>query len=285
MYQDLRGFISAVDALGALRRIDGADPHHEIGGITEVAAGLSPAPALLFDRDQGISRRPPHLLQCGDDAAARRARARHRSEAHPARRAQGVDGEAQGAHAARARRSREGGVARKLHARRRRRARQAPCPGLACRRRRRLYRLRQHRRHARPRYGLDQRLDLSRPGPRPRPGDGPVRPSRPPRRHHREEIPRPRRALPGRRRQRRRPGAVRRRLRVPARRRLGIRLRRRLEGRADRDLRRRRSPACRCRRRPRSFSKATCRPPATRCRKGRSASSPAITPTTRGRAR
>ncbi len=54
MYQDLRGFISAVDALGALRRIDGADPHHEIGGITEVAAGLTPAPALLFDRIKGF---------------------------------------------------------------------------------------------------------------------------------------------------------------------------------------------------------------------------------------
>ena len=98
MYQDLRGFISAVDALGALRRIDGADPHHEIGGITEVAAGLSPAPALLFDRHQGISGGPPHLLQRGDEAAARRARARHRSDAAPARCAQGVDGEAQGAY-------------------------------------------------------------------------------------------------------------------------------------------------------------------------------------------
>jgi UbiD family decarboxylase len=54
LYQDLRGFISAVDALGALRRIDSADPHHEIGGITEVAAGLSPAPALLFDRIKGF---------------------------------------------------------------------------------------------------------------------------------------------------------------------------------------------------------------------------------------
>ncbi len=54
MYQDLRGFISAVDALGALRRIDWADPHHEIGGITEVAAGLPACPALLFDRIKGF---------------------------------------------------------------------------------------------------------------------------------------------------------------------------------------------------------------------------------------
>jgi len=54
VYQDLREFISAVDALGALRRIDGADPHHEIGAITEVAAGLAACPALLFDRIKGF---------------------------------------------------------------------------------------------------------------------------------------------------------------------------------------------------------------------------------------
>jgi UbiD family decarboxylase len=54
VYQDLRGFILAVDALGALRRIDGADPRHEIGGITEVAAGLAACPALLFDRIKGF---------------------------------------------------------------------------------------------------------------------------------------------------------------------------------------------------------------------------------------
>jgi UbiD family decarboxylase len=54
VYQDLREFISAVDAFGALRRIDGADPHHEIGGITEVAAGLAACPALLFDRIEGF---------------------------------------------------------------------------------------------------------------------------------------------------------------------------------------------------------------------------------------
>ena len=53
VYQDLREFISAVDALGALRRIDGADPHHEIGAITEVAAGMTECPALLFDPIKG----------------------------------------------------------------------------------------------------------------------------------------------------------------------------------------------------------------------------------------
>jgi 4-hydroxy-3-polyprenylbenzoate decarboxylase len=53
MYQDLREFITEVEKLGGLRRIDGADPHIEIGGITEVAAGLPECPALLFDRIKG----------------------------------------------------------------------------------------------------------------------------------------------------------------------------------------------------------------------------------------
>jgi len=55
-YQDLREFIAQVDALGALRRIDGADPRFEIGGITEVAAGQPDCPALLFDGIQGFPR-------------------------------------------------------------------------------------------------------------------------------------------------------------------------------------------------------------------------------------
>ncbi len=52
-YQDLRDFITQIDTLKALRRIDGADPHHEIGAITEVAAGMPDCPALLFDRIKG----------------------------------------------------------------------------------------------------------------------------------------------------------------------------------------------------------------------------------------
>ncbi len=54
MYKDLREFIGAVDKLGALRRIDGADLRFEIGGITEVAAGLPDCPALLFDAIKGF---------------------------------------------------------------------------------------------------------------------------------------------------------------------------------------------------------------------------------------
>jgi UbiD family decarboxylase len=54
MYKDLREFIDLVDQLGALRRIDGADPRSEIGGITEVAAGRPDCPALLFDSIKGF---------------------------------------------------------------------------------------------------------------------------------------------------------------------------------------------------------------------------------------
>jgi UbiD family decarboxylase len=54
MYKDLREFVDRVDKLGALRRIDGADPRFEIGGITEVAAGLPDCPALLFDAIKGF---------------------------------------------------------------------------------------------------------------------------------------------------------------------------------------------------------------------------------------
>jgi UbiD family decarboxylase len=53
MYRDLRDFIKQVDALGAMRRVDGADLRFELGGITEVAAGLPDCPALLFDRIKG----------------------------------------------------------------------------------------------------------------------------------------------------------------------------------------------------------------------------------------
>src|SRR5215470_734029 len=55
-YKDLREFITQVDALGALRRISGADPRFELGGITEVAAGRPDCPALLFDNIQGFPR-------------------------------------------------------------------------------------------------------------------------------------------------------------------------------------------------------------------------------------
>src|SRR5215470_1743108 len=56
MYKDLREFIAQVDGMGALRRISGANPRFEIGGITEVAAGAPACPALLFDDIIGFPR-------------------------------------------------------------------------------------------------------------------------------------------------------------------------------------------------------------------------------------
>src|SRR5215510_10989383 len=55
-YRDLRDFITATERLGALRRIDGVDPDFELGGITEVAAGMPECPALLFDNIKGFPR-------------------------------------------------------------------------------------------------------------------------------------------------------------------------------------------------------------------------------------
>jgi 4-hydroxy-3-polyprenylbenzoate decarboxylase len=56
MYKDLREFIELVDNLGALRRVEGADPRFEIGAITEVAAGRPEGPAVLFDAIPGFPR-------------------------------------------------------------------------------------------------------------------------------------------------------------------------------------------------------------------------------------
>jgi UbiD family decarboxylase len=54
MYRNLREFIAEVETLGALRHVAGADPDRELGGITEVAAGMPECPALLFDRIKGF---------------------------------------------------------------------------------------------------------------------------------------------------------------------------------------------------------------------------------------
>jgi UbiD family decarboxylase len=56
MYKGLREFIELIDKLNGLRRIEGADPRYEIGGITEVAAGRTDGPALLFDAIKGFPR-------------------------------------------------------------------------------------------------------------------------------------------------------------------------------------------------------------------------------------
>jgi UbiD family decarboxylase len=56
VYEDLREFIDQVDRLGVLSRISGADAKYELGAITEVAAGRSDCPALLFDDIPGFAR-------------------------------------------------------------------------------------------------------------------------------------------------------------------------------------------------------------------------------------
>lgn len=49
---DLRDFVTAVDQLGELKHIEGADWNHEVGAITELMAERR-GPALLFDRIKG----------------------------------------------------------------------------------------------------------------------------------------------------------------------------------------------------------------------------------------
>jgi UbiD family decarboxylase len=56
MYRNLREFIALVDKLHTLRRIEGADARFEVGAITELAAGMADAPALLFDSIKGFPR-------------------------------------------------------------------------------------------------------------------------------------------------------------------------------------------------------------------------------------
>jgi hypothetical protein len=58
-YTDLRDWIQKVDALGELRRVDGADWNLEMGAITEVYARNEPYPAILFDKIKDLSRGPP----------------------------------------------------------------------------------------------------------------------------------------------------------------------------------------------------------------------------------
>ena len=55
-YKDLREFIALVEKVNLLRHVHGAQTHLEIGGVTEVAAGLPDCPALLFDDIPGFPR-------------------------------------------------------------------------------------------------------------------------------------------------------------------------------------------------------------------------------------
>src|ERR1051325_4466057 len=52
-YKDLRGYLDAVDKLGELRVVNGADWDLELGAITEVAARARKPKVLLFDNIKG----------------------------------------------------------------------------------------------------------------------------------------------------------------------------------------------------------------------------------------
>ena len=56
VYKDLREYIDAVDRLGELRRVDGADWDLEIGAITEVAARAAQPKVVLFDNIKGYPK-------------------------------------------------------------------------------------------------------------------------------------------------------------------------------------------------------------------------------------
>jgi UbiD family decarboxylase len=56
VYKDLREYIAAVDRLGELRRVDGANWDLEIGAITEVAARATKPKVVLFDNIKGYPK-------------------------------------------------------------------------------------------------------------------------------------------------------------------------------------------------------------------------------------
>ncbi|MDB5406975.1 MAG: UbiD family decarboxylase [Rhodospirillales bacterium] len=162
-YNDLREFIERAEELGALRRIDGADPHLEIGAITELAAGMPECPALLFDNITGY----PAGFRVFSNATTDVQRAALALNLDPmlrplealtawmGRRAT-LQPQETVARAAFLDHSDIGGDVD---------LKKFPVPHLAPEGRRPLHRIRQPRRHARPGCGMDQRLDLSGAGP------------------------------------------------------------------------------------------------------------------------
>ena len=52
--RDVREWLTAIDELGELQRVDGADWNLEIGGISELNYRRRPPAALLFDLIDGI---------------------------------------------------------------------------------------------------------------------------------------------------------------------------------------------------------------------------------------
>jgi UbiD family decarboxylase len=56
LFHDLREYISTIEKLGELTVIPGANPHLEIGAITEVASFRKKCPAVLFDSIPGFEK-------------------------------------------------------------------------------------------------------------------------------------------------------------------------------------------------------------------------------------
>ena len=56
LFHDLRDFVSTIKKLGELTVVPGANPHLEIGAITEVASFRKKCPAVLFDSIQGFEK-------------------------------------------------------------------------------------------------------------------------------------------------------------------------------------------------------------------------------------
>src|SRR5689334_13101958 len=52
-YRDLREWLALVEGIGELAHVNNADPHLEIGGISELNYRRKPCPALLFDNIKG----------------------------------------------------------------------------------------------------------------------------------------------------------------------------------------------------------------------------------------
>ena len=52
-FKDLRDYITRVDALGELKRVDGADLYLEVGAIASITSFMENPPALLFDNIKG----------------------------------------------------------------------------------------------------------------------------------------------------------------------------------------------------------------------------------------
>ena len=56
LFHDLRDFISTLEKMGEITVVPGADPHLEIGAITEVASFRKKCPAVLFDSIKGCEK-------------------------------------------------------------------------------------------------------------------------------------------------------------------------------------------------------------------------------------